>query len=213
MVWSQDHRNERHPGSPAVRGSAPHDLLGCVLSDDAFRGQPVLAGPTIRLEPFGPQHNDGTWASLADEELLRLTGSHATFTREQVEKFGRDIAGRDDRADWAIIRSTDGAHLGEVVLNQFDPDNASVNFRIAVSGAQNRGRGYGTQATRLVIGYAFDVVGLHRVALEVYSFNPRAQHVYEKCGFRTEGRCRDALRWDGRWHDAIVMSILDTDPR
>jgi RimJ/RimL family protein N-acetyltransferase len=183
------------------------------MGSDAFRGQPVLHGETIRLEPFGMEHFEGAWAGLADQELLRLTGSQETFTREQVEKFTRDMASRDDRADWAIIAAADGAHLGEVVLNQFDPANASVNFRIGVSGAENRGRGYGTQATRLVLGYAFDTVGLHRVSLEVYSFNPRARHVYEKCGFLAEGRQRDALRWDGQWYDAITMAILETDPR
>ncbi|HEY2444060.1 MAG TPA: GNAT family protein, partial [Streptosporangiaceae bacterium] len=181
------------------------------MDNDAFRGQPVLHGETIRLEPFGPEHLDHAWAGLADTEMLRLTGSHATFTREQVDAFGRDVAHRDDRADWAIIRTGDGAYLGEAVLNQFDADNASANFRIAVSGPENRGRGYGTQATRLVLGYAFDTVRLHRVSLEVYSFNPRAQHVYSTCGFVVEGRQRDALCWDGRWYDAIVMGILETD--
>jgi RimJ/RimL family protein N-acetyltransferase len=184
-----------------------------VLSDDAFRGQPVLRGESVRLEPFGPQHVDGAWAGLADPELIRLTGLHATFTREQIEKFTQDVSARDDRADWAIIATHDGGHVGEAVLNQFDPDNASANFRITIAGSHNRGRGYGTQATRLVVAYAFDVVGLRRVSLEVYSFNPRAQHVYTKCGFQAEGRCRDALRWDGQWYDAIVMGILATDPR
>ena len=183
------------------------------MRSDAFRGQPVLHGETVRLEPAGPRHLEDAWASLADEEMLRLTGSHATFTREQVERFNAEVASRDDRADWAIIRADSGTYAGEVVLNDFDPDNASANFRIAVTGAANRGRGYGTQATRLVLGYAFDTVGLHRVSLEVYSFNPRAQRVYSACGFRVEGRMRDALAWDGRWYDAIVMGILATDPR
>jgi RimJ/RimL family protein N-acetyltransferase len=200
-------------GSAAIGPPVAHDLLACVVSNDAFRGQPVLHGESVRLEPFGPQHVDGAWAGLADPELLRLTGTHATFTREQVEKFAQEISTRDDRADWAIIATHDGGHVGEAVLNQFDPDNASANFRIGIYGQHNRGRGYGTQATRLVVGYAFDVVGLHRVSLEVYSLNPRAQHVYAKCGFQVEGRRRDALHWDGRWYDAIVMGILSTDLR
>jgi RimJ/RimL family protein N-acetyltransferase len=184
-----------------------------MISHDAFRGQPVLYGGTIRLEPLAPRHADDAWAALADPEVIRLTGTHATFTREQADAFMASVTARDDRADWAIIRGGDDAYLGEAVLNQLDPGNASANFRIAVSGLANRGRGYGTQATRLVLGYAFETVGLHRVSLEVYSFNPRAQHVYEKCGFRVEGRQREALRWDGKWHDAIVMGILATDPR
>jgi RimJ/RimL family protein N-acetyltransferase len=190
-----------------------HDLLSSVLSNDAFLGQPVLHGESVSLEPFGPEHADSAWAGLADPELLRLTGSHGTFTKEQVEEFSQDISERDDRADWAIIATDDDRHVGEAVLNQFDPDNASANFRIGIYGRHNRGRGYGTEATRLVVAYAFDVVGLHRISLEVYSFNPRAQHVYTKCGFQVEGRRRDALHWDGQWYDAIVMGILSTDPR
>jgi len=42
----------------------------------------------------------------------------------------------------------------------------------------------------------------------VYAFNPRAQRAYEKAGFVVEGRRREALRWDGEWVDAIVMSVL-----
>ena len=75
------------------------------------------------------------------------------------------------------------------------------------------GRGFGTEITRLVLGYAFDAVGLHRVELEVYAFNPRAQRVYEKCGFRVEGRRREALLWDGERVDVLDMGILRTDPR
>jgi len=56
-------------------------------------------------------------------------------------------------------------------------------------------------------------VGLHRVSLGVYDFNPRAQRVYEKCGFSHEGRLREALRWDGQWHDELLMAVLHSDPR
>jgi RimJ/RimL family protein N-acetyltransferase len=88
-----------------------------------------------------------------------------------------------------------------------------VSFRICLAGPQVFGYGYGTEATRLVLDYAFDVVGLHRVHLEVFDFNPRGRRTYEKCGFRSEGVRRDALRWDGKWHDVICMAILSTDPR
>jgi RimJ/RimL family protein N-acetyltransferase len=49
---------------------------------------------------------------------------------------------------------------------------------------------------------------LHRIALEVYAFNPRARRAYEKAGFRLEGVLRQSLRYDGEWIDAAVMSIL-----
>jgi RimJ/RimL family protein N-acetyltransferase len=96
-----------------------------------------------------------------------------------------------------------------VVLNDLVPENKSCNFRILLVGDRNRGRGLGTEATRLILAHAFDTVGLHRVELSVYAFNPRARRVYDKVGFVYEGTMRDALRWDGEWIDADTMSILD----
>jgi RimJ/RimL family protein N-acetyltransferase len=66
----------------------------------------------------------------------------------------------------------------------------------------------GTEATRLIVGYGFEMLRLHRISLEVYAFNPRARRAYEKVGFVAEGVLRDALLWDGERVDATVMSIL-----
>lgn len=63
----------------------------------------------------------------------------------------------------------------------------------------------------MIVGYGFKRPGLHRISPEVCSFNPRARHVYDKIGFVAEGVLRDALRWDHRWIDATVMSILDPE--
>ena len=115
------------------------------------------------------------------------------------------------RADWAVVHPDSGAFLGEVVLLDVDADNRSAGFRIALAGPQVYGKGYGTAATQRVVEFAFSALGLHRVHLEVYDFNARAIAAYRKCGFVEEGRLRDSLRWDGRWHDTIVMSRLATD--
>ena len=56
-------------------------------------------------------------------------------------------------------------------------------------------------------------MGLHRITLEVYTFNPRARHLYENVGFVHEGTGREALRFDDGWIDVHRMSILASDPR
>jgi RimJ/RimL family protein N-acetyltransferase len=61
------------------------------------------------------------------------------------------------------------------------------------------------------MGYAFEEVGLHRVELEVFAFNDRARHVYEKVGFVVEGTRRDALCFDGEWVDSHIMAILEQE--
>ena len=73
------------------------------------------------------------------------------------------------------------------------------------------GAGLGTEATRLVVDHGFRVLGLHRITLEVYDFNPRARHVYEKVGFVHEGTGREALLFDGEWVDVHFMAVLEPD--
>lgn len=184
-----------------------------MIPDDVFRDQAVLTGERVRLEPMEARHHDGLAPMLDDPEGRHLTGTHQQFTEEVVRRWVATRRDHHDRADWAIVRISDDQVVGEVVLNGLDPDNASANFRISLVGPTAYGRGYGTEATRLVVDHAFDVAGLHRLHLQVYDFNPRARRVYEKCGFVEEGVLRDALRWDGAWHDAITMAILSTDPR
>ncbi|GAB2776443.1 GNAT family protein [Amycolatopsis magusensis] len=183
-----------------------------VIDIRPLRDQPDLAGDLVTLRPLGESHLDGVWGVLHDPETMRLTGTHAEFTRDQVRGYLAGRAGVHDRADYAVVRNTDGGYLGEVVLMDLDEDNRSMNFRIALGG-HAFGQGYGTEATRLIVAFGLDTVGLHRIGLEVYDFNPRARRVYEKCGFVREGVLRDALFWEGEWHDAVQMSILESDPR
>lgn len=177
-----------------------------------LRDQPELPGDLVTLRQLDESHFDGAWASLQDAETLRLTGTHGEFTREQLRHHLRSRTGAPDRADYAVVRRSDGVYLGEVVLMDLDEGNRSMNFRIALGG-HPFGQGYGTEATRLIVAFGLDVVGLHRIGLEVYDFNPRARRVYEKCGFVREGVLRDALLWNGEWHDAFQMSVLESDPR
>ncbi|WP_394617465.1 GNAT family N-acetyltransferase [Lentzea sp. JNUCC 0626] len=141
-----------------------------------------------------------------DDEVARFTGSHQTFELADVEAYIERTLNDPNRYTRAITE--DGKFLGEVVLT-IDPPNRSAGLRIVLW--DGFGKGYGTIALQHVLDHAFTERGLHRVDLEVYDFNERAIHVYKKLGFREEGRLRDALLWDGVFHDAIVMSILSTD--
>ena len=175
--------------------------------------KPTLAGERVILRPASVDDVPGLLDLLADEESGRLTGSHGVGPDPEMARNWYATRGEtDDRLDLAVVERATGEYAGEVVLNELDRDNRSCNFRIGLrAGFQDRGLGF--EATRLIVEYAFDTVGLHRVSLEVYSFNPRARRVYEKAGFVYEGTRRDALLWDGEWTDAIVMSMLATDPR
>jgi RimJ/RimL family protein N-acetyltransferase len=192
-----------------LRCPDPVRWLDCqVLAPEALRNQTALSGKRVRLEPLTVAVLDEYWAMLQDPELKRLTGTHAEFTREQAESWLSSRHTQHDRADWAIISNDDGAFLGEAVILDFDAPNETAGYRIALAGPHVYGRGHGTEATSLVIDYALNTVGLHRLQLEVFEFNTRAIHVYEHCGFIHEGRRRDALLWNDQRHDALIMAVL-----
>jgi RimJ/RimL family protein N-acetyltransferase len=176
----------------------------------SFADKPTLTGELVALRPLTETDLPAVLSGLDDTESMRLTGTHARFTADQVATALREWSTRDDRVDLAITERATGQHAGEVVLNGLDQDNQSCGFRIALL-TPYTDRGLGTEATRLILGYAFDTVGVHRVELEVFAFNPRARRVYEKVGFVYEGTKRQALRWQGEWIDTLVMAMLADD--
>lgn len=177
-----------------------------------FSAKPTLTGQLVTLRPFAGEDLVAMREILVDPEVLRLTGSvhdkdAVPQPSEEMEKWYATRNDQPDRLDLAIVDRAVGRCVGEAVLNEWDPGNQSCNFRIAV-GPAGQGRGLGTEATRLIVGYGFEHLGLHRISLGVYSFNPRARRAYEKAGFRAEGVLRESLRYGDEWIDATVMSIL-----
>lgn len=172
-------------------------------------GKPVLHGDRIVLRPIVAADADAMFAGLDDEESNRLTGTHETFTRDGVAAHCARVAAADDRWDYAI--EVAGQMVGEVVLNEIDETNASASIRIAIWEPEARGNGYGTEAMRLLTGFGFEQVGLHRIELGVYAFNPRAIRAYEKVGYKREGTRREALFRDGKWIDSHTMALLASD--
>ena len=186
-----------------------------------FSTKPTIHGELVTLRPFEEQDLPALAAAIADPDVRRLTGSVHTAADAYGASAEPDDALRDwytsrneqkDRLDLAVVDNATGECVGEVVLNMYDEGSSSCNFR-TLFGPAGQGRGLGTEAARLIVAYGFDEIGLHRISLEVYAFNPRARRAYEKAGFVAEGTLRHALRFDGEWVDAVVMSMLATDPR
>lgn len=184
-----------------------------MLPSDPFRDQPTLLGRGVRLVQVSADNADDFIPAILDPdpEVRRLTGTHQVFTEERLRSFAVSRPDHHDRADWLIYDRDTGACLGDCALLDLDQENASVDYRIALNSMRMTGRGYGTAATDAVLEYAFETVGLHRVALQVFDFNTRAQRSYGKSGFVREGVWRKHLRWDGEWHDTVLMSILDEE--
>ncbi len=104
----------------------------------------------------------------------------------------------------------DGRYIGHVGLRPNDEEQ-SGSYRIGIVNPEYWGKGYGTEVTRLMLRYAFETLGLHRVRLRVTAYNHRARRCYEKCGFRVEGYERESFLVDGEWQDDVLMAILRSE--
>lgn len=176
-----------------------------------FSAKPVLTGERTVLRPFTADDAEAMWEIIADPEVVRFTFEPSTeLTLDRLRSHYGVRAAGPDRLDLAVTDSATGELLGEVVLYQVDRHARSCTFRTLI-GPRGRGRGIGTEATRLIVGHAFEQLGLHRVQLEVYGDNARALRVYEKAGFVVEGVRREAALRDGEWVDEVVMAVLDRE--
>ncbi|KAI0516975.1 putative GNAT family acetyltransferase [Xylaria bambusicola] len=78
---------------------------------------------------------------------------------------------------------------------------------------QHQGKGYGGEAIRWSLWWAFQMAGLHRVQIQAFSFNTGAMRLYERLGFKEEGRIRDHMWFSGSWHDGLIYGILEDEWR
>ena len=147
-----------------------------------------------------------------DKEVARLTGCKEEFSKDEVVSFFQKSLEEDDRYFFLII-APDGEIIGESVINEIDWDLKCANFRIGLYRQTERGKGIGTWATEITRDFAFEKLKLHRLELDVYSFNPRAEKVYLKAGFKREGILRDAIMDGDKYADDILMSILEDEWR
>ncbi|WP_096154171.1 GNAT family N-acetyltransferase [Bacillus sp. FJAT-45066] len=126
-------------------------------------------------------------------------------TKEFVEKV---ILNSNSSKSYIIEMKEDNFIIGVTSLINIDTKNRNAECIIDIGEKEYWGKGYGTEALKILLDYAFLELNLHRVLLRVFSLNERAIHIYKKLGFVKEGVVRESLYRNGKWHDIITMGIL-----
>lgn len=145
-----------------------------------------------------------------DKEVSHFTGCKEVFTHDEVVNFFKNCIDDTTRYDFMIIEP-DGHIIGETVINQINWKLRSANFRIAIFHPNDRGKGIGSWVIEKTRDFAFEKLNLHRLELDVFSFNPRAEKSYIKAGFKREGVLRDSIMDKNEFADDILMSILEDE--
>lgn len=117
-----------------------------------------------------------------DEEVQFYTGTIKTPTEDDIWAYVQKIVEDESRYDFLIIDSK-GKIIGESVINEMDEELRCANFRIALFKSENCGQGAGSEAIQMTLQFGFEKLNLHRIELEVFSFNERAYRAYLRAGF------------------------------
>jgi len=174
-----------------------------------------MEGKLVRIRAYERSDLDAVMTWVNDEEVTRNLGAPMIYplSRAAEERYlETNTRGGEPDCRWAI-ETLAGEYLGGISLMTIDWINRSAQVGIVIGSKPHWGKGFGTDAMRAVLRFAFDKMNLHRVWLNVYDFNVRGIKSYEKCGFKREGVQREYRFLDGRYHDSVLMGILERDYR
>ena len=116
------------------------------------------------------------------------------------------------QAHWFnIVDQKTNTVIGRCMLFAIDQVDRAAKLGIAIGDKRYWDKGYGQEATELLLDYGFNLLNLHNIMLGVYSFNQRAISCYRKIGFKEIGRRREARIICGKKHDVVLMDMLETE--
>ncbi|QLK24852.1 GNAT family N-acetyltransferase [Natrinema zhouii] len=171
-------------------------------------GPVFLEGDRVTLRPIEEADLEFLQTQVNDPRIWRPIGRSRPVNREQErEFFENDVCG-DDTVVLLVV--ADSTPVGTVGLHSFDREarNAELGYWIA---PEHHERGYGTDAAERVVRYAFDQLGLHRIAARVFEFNEPSRRLLESVGFTQEGVHRDVEFVDGEYHDVYWYGLLEDE--
>lgn len=161
----------------------------------------------MRLRPLRMDDVAFCLAFANDPELRGWLRFERPTTESQERGWIEHVLHDDEERVWAMTKPGADEPLGLISLTGFDPVARRAELGLGILRAEDRGGGIGGEAIRLVLAHAFDDLDLQRVHLEVLDDNPAAR-LYERVGFRLEGRLRRHAWKRGAWRDKLIMGIL-----
>jgi RimJ/RimL family protein N-acetyltransferase len=172
-------------------------LDGPIIS---IRGALVGLGPLSRahLPLFQRWMNDFDVRRTVSRVVRPLTWADQLAWYEEVTSDPHEI-------QFAIYELASVDVIGATGLHGVDHRNRTAEYGIFIAKPGARGRGYGSEVTRLMLDDAFTVRDLHSVWLQVFAFNLAGIRAYQNAGFREFGRRREGQLLGGTWHDIVYM--------
>jgi RimJ/RimL family protein N-acetyltransferase len=171
----------------------------------------MLSGNLVNLVPLEENHIDDIMKGWNNPEMRKFLGGYIPHTREAEKEWIQSAQQQMKRMSsfyFVIEDAKDSRFIGSVSLNSVNWVSRTSGIGITIHNPKDWEKGYGSEAMQLLLDFGWNHLNLRRIDLSVHSFNKRAQHVYEKLGFKVYGTAHRKFFIDGQYHDTIYMEIF-----
>ena len=178
----------------------------------------LFEGRDIRFGPIDHEKDpeiESKWTH--DSDFMRLMEINparpmsAAMLKKQYEKIEKQIEDDKDFFYFAIRAREEDRLLGKAMIQRIEWTNGNAFIQLGIGSAEDRGKGFGTQALNILLRFAFAELNLFRLSARVPEYNEAALALFKKLGFLEEVRHRQALDRDGRRWDLLVFGLLNSE--
>lgn len=145
---------------------------------------------------------------LNDPEIESLVVGWALPVSKYQQEHWYEKNINDDRNLRFIIETSEDGPIGIATLINIDWKNRRADHGIKLAKRENRIKGIGTDTVMAIMKYAFDELQLNRLDGSWFDENVASQKLYQKCGWKVEGRIRKCIYKNGKYRDLVIVGIL-----
>lgn len=174
----------------------------------------MFRGEKIFLRAFEKKDVELAHRLFNDVEVqsLLFNGPMLPLSFAEEEKIITGFMSGNPEQGWHFaIETLEGKFIGGCSYFELNRKNGTAFVSIAIANREFWGRGYGSDALKVMIKYLFHELNLRKISLRVFSFNERAIACYKKLNFQEEGRMKEQIYRDGKYHDELYMSLFRSD--
>lgn len=184
------------------RGFAPD-------SREPARRRFMIAGEHVILRAFEREDAERCYRWMNDPSIVRtLKTRYPIAFQTEMEWLDRAMHPAAGERHFAIERKDDRTHIGNASIHDIDWVSRTAAFGLFIGEPSAWNRGFGSDAIRTLVRFAFDEMNLQKLRINVFDYNDRAKHVLLTQGFVQEGRLRREFYREGAYHDIVVLSVF-----
>ena len=171
---------------------------------------PFLIGETIYLRGLDILDAEGDYpAWLNDEEICQFSEHHVyPYTKALAKAYIEALPSKNDRIMLAIVDRASDIHIGNITLGAISYLHKSAEFSIMIGNKSFHGKGISKEASYLLLNHGFNTLNLHRIWCGTMLTNHAMQKLALSLGMIEEGKCRDEVYKNGKYHTTIRYSLL-----